>query len=96
MVGELALGNLRQREMVWTGGLSDLPSAGVATDAEEILNSSGAKPCSGVASGMSMFIYLRGAADCGSGTLDSVTSDSARRRHSVGLGVFAASQHRGS
>jgi predicted nucleic acid-binding protein len=33
VIGELALGNLRQREIVLTA-LADLPHAGVATDAE--------------------------------------------------------------
>lgn len=33
VIGELALGNLRQREIVLTA-LSDLPSASIATDAE--------------------------------------------------------------
>mgnify|MGYP001194579521 CR=1 FL=1 len=54
VIGELALGNLRQREIV-LNALSDLPRTGIATDAE-VLHFIARTLCLDAASGMSTSI----------------------------------------
>jgi predicted nucleic acid-binding protein len=49
VIGELALGNLRQRDLV-LGALSDLPQASVATD-QEVLHFIGRRSLSGLGVG---------------------------------------------
>lgn len=56
VIGELALGHLRQRAAILSA-LSDLPALGVATDAEVLCMRSSTTDCQGAASAMSTPIY---------------------------------------